>query len=78
MLFKKFKIGQIAIQAKCWQIKEVNFVIDQWNQGYKKKYSTHNEEKSVVAGIFIRTLKYKFFQFINIWLQYQKVCTVIN
>ena len=61
MLFKKFKIGQIAIQAKCWQIKEVNFVIDQWNQGYIKTYSTHNEGKSVVAGIFIRTLKYKFF-----------------
>ena len=56
----------------------MNFVIDQWNQGYIKTYSTHNEEKSVVAGIFIRTLKYKFFQFINIWLQYQKVCTVIN
>ena len=39
----------------------MNFVIDQWNQGYIKTYSTHNEGKSVVAGIFIRTLKYNFF-----------------
>ena len=33
-------------------------------------YSTHNEEKSVVAERFIRTLKAEF---ISIWLQYQNM-----
>ena len=31
-------------------------------------YSTHNEEKSVIAGRFIRNFKNKIYT----WLQYQK------
>ena len=38
-------------------------------------YSTQNEDKSVVAERFIRTLKIKFR---NSWLQYQKVCILIT
>ena len=38
-------------------------------------YSTHNEGKYVIAERFIRTLKLKF---INTWLQYQKMCILIN
>ena len=34
-------------------------------------YSTHNEGKSVVAEKCIRTLK---IEYINTWLQYQKMC----
>ena len=37
-------------------------------------YSIHNEGKSVVTERFIKTLKTKF---INIWLQYQKMCIFI-
>ena len=37
-------------------------------------YSTHNEIKSVVAEIFIWTLKNKIYT----WLQYQKICMIIN
>ena len=38
-------------------------------------YLTHNEGKSVVVERFIRTLKNKI---ISIWLQYQKMCILIN
>ena len=45
----------------------MNFTIDQWNQGYKKKdtvmYSTHNGGKSVVAERFIRTWKTKIYKY---------------
>ena len=39
-------------------------------------YLTHNEGKSVVVERFIRTLKKK--EFVSIWLQYQKMCILIN
>ena len=38
-------------------------------------YSTHNDGKSVIAERFIRTIKIKF---INTWLQYRKMCILIN
>ena len=38
-------------------------------------YSTSNEEKSVIAERFIRTLKNEF---TNIWLQYKKLSILIN
>ena len=41
----------------------------------KEMYSTHNEEKSVAAEKFIRTLRLKS---TNTWLQYQKMCVLIN
>ena len=37
-------------------------------------YSTHNEEKSVVAGRFIRILKNKIYKY----MQYQKMCILID
>ena len=39
-------------------------------------YSTNNEGKSVIAERFIRTLKK--IKFTSIWLQYQKMFTMIN
>ena len=38
-------------------------------------YSTHNEGKSVVAERFVRTSKKNIY---NTWLQYQKMCILIN
>ena len=38
-------------------------------------YSIHNEEKSVAAERFIRTLKKKI---INPWLQFQKMSILMN
>ena len=38
-------------------------------------YSTHKEGKSVAAETFVRTLRKKI---ISIWLQYQKMCILIN
>ena len=38
-------------------------------------YSTHNEGKSVVAERFVRTSKNNIY---NTWLQYQKMCILIN
>ena len=38
-------------------------------------YSAHNEKKYVVAKWFIRILKNKF---ISLWLQYEKMCILIN
>ena len=38
-------------------------------------YSTRNEGTSVVGEKFIRTLRIKF---LIAWLQYQKMCTLIN
>ena len=43
-----------------------------------KVYSTHNEETSVVAERFIRKLKIKNCIHISIWMQYQKMCILIN
>ena len=39
-----------------------------------KIYLTHNEGKSVVVWTIIRN----WLKFICIWLQYQKMCTLIN
>ena len=44
-------------------------------KNYVEMYSTNNEGKSVVAERFIRTLK---IEFTNTWLQYQKICVLIN
>ena len=38
-------------------------------------YSTHNEEKSVVAERFIRILKNKIYKYMTL---YQKMCILIN
>ena len=38
-------------------------------------YSTYNEGKSVVAEIFIRTLKIKIYKYMT---SYQKMCISIN
>ena len=51
----------------------MNFTIDQWN--HIELNSTHNEEKSVVAERFIKTLKMKL---TNAWLHFQKMCILIN
>ena len=64
---------------KIWVDKGSEF----YNNSFKKclkdndieMYSTNNEGKSVIAERFIRTLKIKF---INTWLQYQKMCLLIN
>ena len=46
--------------------KTANFIIDQWNHGWKKNdiemYSIHNEGKSVDSERFIRTLKNKSYK----------------
>ena len=61
MFFKKFLKNLIANQTKYGSIKAADFTIDQWNHFLEKKwhrwYSTHNEQKSVVAGRFIRIRK---------------------
>ena len=41
-----------------------------------KMHSTHNEKKSVVAKICTRTLKNK--KLIGTWLQYEKMCILID
>ena len=38
-------------------------------------YSTHNEGKSVIAERFIKKLKMRL---INTWLEFQKVCILMN
>ena len=38
-------------------------------------YSAHNEEKSAAAERFIRILNNKIY---NIWLQYKKICILVN
>ena len=38
--------------------------------------SVNNEGKSVAVGRFIRTLKHRIYKYI--WLQYQKMCILIN
>ena len=49
----------------------MNFTIDSWNYGYDHDYNqyndlemylSHNEEKSVVAERFVRTLKTKIYK----------------
>ena len=42
----------------------------------KEMHSIHNKWKSVSAERFIKTLKR--IKFIDIWLQYQKMCIFIN
>ena len=54
----------IGNQTKYGLIKATNFTIDQWNHHWKitvEMYSTHIEGKSVVAEVFIRTLKKNVF-----------------
>ena len=50
-------------------IKAANFIIKQWNHGYKKNdikiYSTHNEGKYVVVERFIRTLKNEICKYVT-------------
>ena len=46
-----------------------------WLTNDKEMYSRHNEVKSVIVERFIRTLKTKFK---STWLQYQKMCILIN
>ena len=41
-------------------------------------YLTNNKRKSVVAEKFIRTLKKKIYKYISVWLQYQKMCMLLN
>ena len=43
-------------------------------------YSIHNEGKSVVAEGFVRTLKTKIerIKSLNIWLEFQRMCILIN
>ena len=65
---------------KIWVDKGSEF----YNSSFKKwlkdndieMYSTNNEGKSVIAERFIRTLKK--IKFASIWLQYQKMFTMIN
>ena len=40
-------------------------------------YLTHNRRESVVTEWFVRTLK-NTWKLINTWLQFQKMCTLIN
>ena len=51
-------------------------MIDQWSHFFQNNdiemYQTHNEGKSVVAEIFIRT------RFTSIWIQHQNTCILIN
>ena len=62
---------------KIWEAKGSEFYIRSMKSWLEKNdtemYSTHNEGKSVVADRFIRTLKNKI-----AWLQYQKMCLLIN
>ena len=79
MLFKKSSMNLIAKQTKMWVDKSSKFykrLIKSWlAQNAIKMYSTHNDGKSVAAERFIRTLKNEIY---NAWLQYQKLCMLIN
>ena len=66
---------------KIWVDKGSEF----YNNSFKKwlqdndivMYSTHNEGKSVVAEIFIRTSKNKIYKYMTS-KKYQKMCILIN
>ena len=70
--FKKFYMSLIANKTKYGWIKGLNFdnrSMESWLQGNDTEmYSTQNEEKSVVAEKFIRTLKNKNYKYMaSIW-----------
>ena len=71
-------MNQNANQIKYGLIKAAHFIIDQGNHGEKKNdieiFSTRNEEKSIIAERFIRTLKH----ITNTLLQYQKIYITIH
>ena len=59
----------------------MNVTIDQWNHGWIKFYSTHNEGESVVAEIFIRTLEnniYKHMTSISKYVYTDKLDDIVN
>ena len=65
---------------KIWVDKGSEFYNRSMKSQLEKKgiemYSTHNEEKSVIAERFIRT--FKKIKFINTWLLFQKMSRLIN
>ena len=60
-IFQIFLDESNANQKTYGLIKAVSYIIDQWSLGrtknYMQVYSTYNEDKSIIAERFIRTLK---------------------
>ena len=68
MLFKNFQVNQSA-ENEIWVDKDCEFynrLMKSWlEKNDIEMYSTHNEEKSVVAKRFIRTLKNKIYKYMT-------------
>ena len=75
--FKKILDDSNRKPNKIWVDKGSKFYNSSFEKWLKdndiEMYSMHNERKSAVAERFIRRLK-----FTNTWLQYQKMCILIN
>ena len=69
MLFNEFQMNLNANKIKYGYINAVNFIINQYNLGYKiivqKCIPYIMKEKSVVAERFIRTLKTKIYKYVT-------------
>ena len=69
----------IANQTKYGWIKAVNFTIDQLNHDEEKNevemYSMHHEGNLLLLKDFLKPERIKF---INTFLQYRKLCMLIN
>ena len=69
MLFKKILKNLIATQNKIWVDKGNKFCNRSMKSLLEKNdidmYSTYNEEKSVIAESFIRTLKNKTYKYMT-------------
>ena len=79
MLFQKVWDESKRKPNKIWIDKGSEFynrLMKSWlERNNIEMYSTNNEGKSVIGERLIRTLKDRF---INTWLQYQKMCILIN
>ena len=68
MLFKIFQVNQSA-ENEIWVDKDCEFynrLMKSWlEKNDIEMYSTHNEEKSVVAKRFIRTVKNKIYKYMT-------------
>ena len=66
-------------QTKYRKIKVVNFVTDQWDHGYKitiqKCIQRTQKENLLLLKDLLELEKTKS---TNTWMQYQKMCTMIN
>ena len=74
--FQKILDNSTKETKKIWVDKFFNSSFKKWLKDIDiEMHLTHNEEKSVIAERFIKTLKNKI---ISTWKLYQKMCILIN